>query len=375
MPTFHRIPVRLKSCRYDLRIGSNHLTSLGSAVRSLRLGSHPVVLTNPTILRTHAPAVARLLSRSGFPVRTLTVPDTERSKSLPALSDLLSRLADLDRPGRRLFLVLVGGGVVGDLGGLAAGLYRRGIPYLQVPTTLLAQVDSSIGGKTGVDLPQGKNLVGLFNQPRLVFIELSFLRTLPDRQFRSGLAEVAKCGVIRDPEIFRFLERTSVADLRRDEKRLGWLVARAVRVKASVVEADERETRGIRTILNFGHTLGHALEAATGYGAAYTHGEAIAVGMAAATLISLRLRLIPASSAERLLRLIPHLGLPIGIRGPRPGISEILRAMSHDKKWQAGRNRWVLPTGIGRVLVRRDVPERIIRSVIEELRAGFKAGS
>ena len=349
---------------YDIRIGFKHLKRLSPLVQKLKLGTHPVVVTNPTILRSHADPVKRALAAGGFDVRTLTIPDTEQSKSMKGLSRVLSQLAALDRPGRKLFLVLVGGGVVGDLGGLAAGLYRRGIPYVQIPTTLLAQVDSSIGGKTAVDLPQGKNLVGLFYQPRLVFIDVDFLRTLPVRQFRSGLAEVAKCGVIRDAALFRFLERTSVQALRRSPKSLRWVITRAAQVKASVVEADERETRGIRTLLNFGHTFGHAVEAAAGYRGTYTHGEAVAVGMVVAARIAQKLAMISSDSALRIVRLVRRMGLPSSVRGL--SVQKIMRAMGHDKKWDVGRNRWVLPTGIGSALVRRDVPEAVVKRVISE---------
>ncbi|MBI3615947.1 MAG: 3-dehydroquinate synthase [Candidatus Omnitrophica bacterium] len=357
-----RVPVRLGSRRYDVLIGSGQVDRFLPEVRRLRCGTHPVVLSNPPILEKHGRSIVKALSRGGFPVRTLTVADTERSKSLETLGRLLQGLADLDGPGKRLFLVLVGGGVVGDVGGLVAGLYRRGIPYLQVPTTLLAQVDSSIGGKTAVDLPQGKNLAGLFYQPRLVFIELEFLRTLPARIFCSGLAEAAKCGVIRDPALFAFLEETSVLELRESQEKLGWLVSRAVQVKASVVEADERETLGIRTALNFGHTFGHALEAATHYAGTVTHGEAVAVGMRVAAEIARRLRMIGSSDADRIRRLLEHLGLPTTVHGVP--LSRILQAMSHDKKWSAGRS-WVLPTRIGRVAVVRGVAQRLVRAAVQ----------
>jgi len=226
---------------------------------------------------------------------------------------------------------------------------------VQIPTTLVAQVDSSIGGKVGVDLPEGKNLIGLIVQPRGVFVEIGFLRTLPDRQFRSGLAEALKCGVIRDARLFEALERTSVRDLRRDERRLAWVVARTVRVKASLVEADERETRGLRTLLNFGHTFGHALEAATGYGGAVTHGEAVAAGMVAAAGISRRLGLISGPVEERIRRAIAGLGLPTRVRGVKR--STLRRAMAQDKKWAVAKSRWVLPAGIGRCVVRAGVGE------------------
>ncbi len=360
-----RVRIRCGIGHYDVLLGARHLDRLGAEIRRLRLGTHPVILTNPVILKNHAQAVERVLKKERFPVRVMTVADTERSKSFLALEQVLSRLAEWDGPGRRLFLVLVGGGVVGDLGGLAAGLYRRGIPYVQVPTTLLAQVDSSIGGKTGIDLPQGKNLIGLINPPNLVFQEIRFLETLPHRQFLSGLAEVAKCGIVRDRPLFAFLEKADVSALRGSAADLGWIIARAVRVKASVVEADEGERKGIRTILNFGHTLGHAVEAACGYGSAYTHGEAVAVGMRAATELARKLHLLSDREADRIGRLLQHLGLPKSLRGVSR--ARMWSAMEHDKKWSWGKNRWVLPTGIGRVVVRQGIPAATVRSVVNRL--------
>ncbi|MBI3317717.1 MAG: 3-dehydroquinate synthase [Candidatus Omnitrophica bacterium] len=364
MTKAQEVSVRLGPRSYKVTIGLDHLSSLGGFLRRLDCGTHPILLTNATLASTHARRVRQALRRGGFPAEILTVGDSERSKSLPVLSRLINGLAAFDGPGRRLFLVLVGGGVVGDVGGLAAGLYRRGIPYVQIPTTLLAQVDSAIGGKTAVDLPCGKNLAGLFYQPRGVFIELRFLKSLPERQFRSGLAEAAKCGVIADPKLFRFLEERSVRDLRRLSGDLSWVIRRAVGVKASCVERDERETHGIRTILNFGHTLGHALEAATRYSGVLTHGEAISVGMAAATRISLRMRRISCSAALRIEGLLGHLGLPTAFRGVPP--ERAFAAMAHDKKWTQGAHRWVLPQRIGRAKVQA-VSVSTVRAVLKEV--------
>lgn len=363
-----RIRVPLGSRGYDVVIGAGHLASLGPLLRRMRLGTHAVVVSNATILSRHGAALRRTLERAGIPVTVVTVADSEKSKSIPSLGRLLGRIADADAPGRRLFLVLAGGGVVGDLGGVAAGLYRRGVPYVQVPTTLLAQVDSSIGGKTAVDLPQGKNLAGLVLQPRLVFIDLAFLRTLPDRQFRSGLAEALKCGVIRDAALFRRLERTDVERLKRDERLLAWVVARAVAVKAGVVGRDEHETKGIRTVLNFGHTFGHAVETALGYTRAITHGEAVAVGMAAAAGIARRLGMLSAAEQGRITGAIGKLGLPVSVRGV--DLAKVRRAMAHDKKWFSGKNRWVLPAGIGRCAVRPGVPESAVRAAIRGVMEG-----
>jgi len=363
-----KITVDLGPRRYDILIGSGSLIHLGREIRRRGLGTHPVLVSNGTVLRRYGGPLRRVLASAGLPVQILSVADSEKSKSLGGLSRLLGRLAQMDRPGRRLFLVLAGGGVVGDLGGLAAGLYRRGVPYVQIPTTLLAQVDSSIGGKTAVDLPQGKNLVGLFNQPRMVFIDLEFLRTLPDRQFRSGLAEVIKCGVIGDARLFRLLEEAPPEVLRRDARKLNEVVSRAVKVKASVVERDELETRGLRTLLNFGHTFGHAVEAAAGFRRTTTHGEAVALGMQVASGISLRLGRIGRADHERIVGLIRRTGLPTRVRGL--ALEKIVRAMAHDKKWAEGKNRWVLPERIGRCVVREKVPEKIVRASMRDILEG-----
>ena len=363
-----RAAVDLGSRSYDILIGPGLLGRLGLELRRRKLGTHPVLLSNGTILKRHGARLRRVLSKAGFPARVITVPDSETSKSLQILSRLLNRLAEMDRPGRRLFLVAAGGGVVGDLGGLAAGLYRRGIPYVQVPTTLLAQVDSSIGGKTAVDLPHGKNLVGLFYQPSLVLIDLDFLRTLPDRQFRSGLAEALKCGVIGDARLFRLLEASPFARLRRDRRLLGEVIARAVRVKASVVERDELERKGLRTLLNLGHTFGHALEAAVGFRRDYTHGEAVALGLQVACGISRRLGVLREPQRKRIAGLIGKIGLPTRVKKVDSG--KLMRAMSHDKKWFAGKNRWVLPERIGRCVVRQGIPQRVVERSIREVMGG-----
>ncbi len=363
-----RIRVRLKDRSYDVVVVCSRLNTLAAEIRRLRLGTDAVIVTNPTVLKSHghARSVHDVLAKGGFAVHIVMVPDTEKSKSMKGLNRLLEAMAGLDRPGRKIFLVLVGGGVVGDLGGVAAGLYKRGVPFVQIPTTLLAQVDSSIGGKTAVDLPQGKNLIGLFNQPRLVFVDLAFLRSLPDRQFRSGMAEVAKCGVISDAVLFRFLENCPLSVLRFSEDKLSWVIARAIQVKVSVVERDEKELRGVRTLLNFGHTVGHALEAATNYSKNYTHGEAVAIGMCAATDVSLRLKMISSQSADRIRHLIRHLGLPTATE--KVPLKKIFQAMSYDKKWMIGKNRLVLPTDIGRAVVVKGVPGAILRDVVKSLR-------
>ncbi|MBI1953232.1 MAG: 3-dehydroquinate synthase [Candidatus Omnitrophica bacterium] len=362
MPTPIRVRVSLGARGYDVLIGRGRLERLGAWTRRLAPGNSAVIISNPTVLRRCGAPVVSALTRAGFPVSTLTIADTERAKSMATVSRLLAELTRLARPGWKPFLVLLGGGVVGDVGGMVAGLFRRGVPYLQLPTTLLAQVDSAIGGKTAVDLPQGKNLAGLFYQPRGVFIELDFLKTLPDRQFRSGLAEIAKCAVIRDPKLFAFLERTTVERLRGRPSELAWVIGRAVKVKARVVSADEFEKKGIRTVLNLGHTLGHALEAASHFSRAYAHGEAVALGMRVSVQIAGTLGLLSLAEAERIGGLLTHLGLPSRIRAV--AMRDLLLAMSHDKKWAEGLQRWVLPAAVGKVVVRRGVPLSVVKSAI-----------
>lgn len=358
------LQVPLGERSYPIVIAHRQLDRLPAWLRRVGLGRDLVVVTNAMVQRRGGRAVVAALRRGGFRPTVLLVPDTERAKSLPELTRLLNRLAACDGVGRSLGLLAVGGGVIGDLVGLAAALYRRGIPYVQVPTTLLAQVDSAIGGKTAVDLAAGKNLVGAFYQPRLVFSDTAWLQRLPLRQLASGMAEVIKCGVIQDAVLFRRLTRQRAAILARRPAALAAVIVRAARLKARVVARDERETRGERTILNFGHTIGHAIEAAIRYGGRYTHGEAIAVGMGAATTIARRLGLCAPAVEASLRDTVQAYGLPWEACGVRP--AAVWAALAHDKKSAAGRLRWVLPTRIGHVVVTPDVPASLTRAVITE---------
>ena len=363
--TSTRITVPLGVRSYPIVIGFRHLAQLPSWLRRVGLSGDPVIVTNPLVWRTCGAGVrAALRGPGGRPPAVLTIPDTERSKSMAELTRLLNRVASLDGVGRRPYLVAFGGGVVGDVTGLVAALYRRGIPYVQIPTTVLAQVDSAIGGKTAVDLPAGKNLVGAFWQPRLVFTELAYAATLPTRQLVSGLAEVIKCGVIRDPALVRYLERHAGEVLARRPAALRTAVAAAARLKATVVGQDERETLGVRTILNFGHTIGHAIEAATEYRGRYTHGEAVAIGMHAAAAMACRLGVCDDPVRARLERLLIRYGLPTRARGVSR--ARVAAALGHDKKVRRGRLRWVLPTRVGHVIVTADVPAPIVQAILKE---------
>ena len=318
------------------------------------------VVSHRSLLKRFGQELLGPLRRRGFRAKSIVVPESERAKSHAVAERVMSQLAH-EASMRVPVLLAFGGGVIGDLTGFVAAVFRRGIPYVQLPTTLLAQVDSAIGGKVGVDLPFAKNLVGAFYQPRLVFNHMGVLRALPLRQRQSGLAEIIKYGVIADPILLTFMERhiEACVEGRRDALRV--MVERCCRIKARVVSQDERETKGIRTQLNFGHTLGHALEAATGF-RRFTHGEAIAVGMACASHLSMALGLMPLASHTRLLRLLAAVGLPSRTSGIR--VAAIKRALVYDKKFVQGRMRWVLPTRIGKVVVNDAVPSSMLWRVI-----------
>jgi 3-dehydroquinate synthase len=294
--------------------------------------------------------------------RVILFDDAETHKDLATVGEICRALLRTGAD-RRSTIVAVGGGVVGDVAGFVAATYLRGVRLVHVPTTVVAQVDSSIGGKTGVNLPEGKNLVGAFYSPRRVITDPQLLDTLPHRQFRSGLYEVVKAAIIADPEMFEFLERRMLACLRRDRAALSRLIERCIRIKAEVVRRDEREG-GLREILNFGHTLGHALEAATGY-RYFLHGEAVAWGMHAATLLSTAVNHLRESEASRIMRLISSVGpLP-----PWKAISAstIRRILAGDKKTRGGRVRWVLARRIGKVEWGKDVPWPIVAKTLAAL--------
>ena len=340
------IPVLLGERSYTIAVTDSY-RQLPGWLKPLELPQQGWVISHARLLQRHGPALLSPLRRAGWTLDTLSVPESETAKSFAQVQRViaqLSRHATMRVP----TLFAFGGGVVGDLAGFVASVYRRGVPYVQLPTTLLAQVDSAIGGKVGVDLPQAKNLVGAFYQPRFVCSNVSLLRTLPLRQRQSGIAEVIKYGVMADRTLFAFLEEHLFACLSLEVRAVRVMVERSSRIKARVVSRDERETKNIRAQLNFGHTLGHALEAATGY-RRWTHGEAIAIGMCAAADLAAELGVCASADAERIARLIRAAGLPTRARGvPR---REVLRAMRFDKKFIHGRPRWVLPKRIGQVVV------------------------
>ncbi|MFA6384629.1 MAG: 3-dehydroquinate synthase [Candidatus Omnitrophota bacterium] len=360
------INVNLGARSYPIYIGTGILRQAGRLLAGRRIGSDAYIITNSTISRRYGALLSAALRASGISVRVKRIGDTEKSKSLSTAAAVLEDLARFDRK-KSVFIVALGGGVVGDLAGFVAAIYKRGVPYIQVPTTLLAQVDSSIGGKTAVDLPDGKNLVGAFYQPMAVIVDCDLLKSLDVRQLRQGMAEAIKYGLIRDRQLFGYIERNIIRILSGDPEVLLYIVRRCASIKADIVSRDEREERSLRTILNFGHTIGHAIEAAGGY-SAYGHGEAVSLGMLAAAYISGQMKLLDTCSLERIKRIILSAGLPAQLR--KVSIRKIIFAHYRDKKFIAGRNRFVLLNGIGKAIVAENVSSALIRRSVEQISAG-----
>src|SRR2546428_2070697 len=353
-----RICMDLAEHSYEVVVHDGLLDRIGEFLVPFKLGPQTVVVTNPVVKRHYGARVVHSLRAAGLKPTVLALPDGERTKSLKSVAMVLNALLRR-RYERKAWLVALGGGVIGDLAGFAASIYLRGIPFVQVPTTLVAQVDSSIGGKTGVNHLLGKNLIGTFYQPKLVLIDPGVLQTLPPREYRAGLAEVIKYGVIADAEFFEFLERDMDQILKLEPAALHRVIRTACAIKAAVVSEDEREGDR-RRILNFGHTVGHALETLGGY-RRYTHGEAVAIGIVLAGRLAARLALADASVGTRLSALVARTRLPADL--PPRSASALLRAMRQDKKVQDRRIHFVLPDRIGHVVV-RPVEEPEIRQVL-----------
>jgi 3-dehydroquinate synthase len=347
---------------YNILVGYDILPALGETLKKLNIGTDAYIITNALVRAKFGAKLEDSLKRAGLTARFKVVADTEKSKSIETAAGVIRDIALYDNK-RRIFVIAFGGGVIGDLSGFVASIYKRGIPYVQVPTTLLAQVDSAIGGKTAVDLDEGKNLVGAFYQPRLVFSDCKFLSTLGQRQLRSGLAEVIKYAIIKDKPLFDYLFAHIKDVLSCKRSALERIVLSCSSIKAKVVQQDEREERGIRTILNFGHTAGHAIEAAAGF-IKYTHGEAIALGMLVACEISKMLELIDEPIAGKVEALIAKAGLPTRIRAVK--LERIISVHYRDKKFVGSRNKFVLIGAIGRVRIVTNVPLKIITESLKK---------
>ena len=352
-----RLDVALGQRSYPIAIGRGVLARAGELVPWDT--KRAVVVTNAIVAAHHLSALRASLDRAGVAIDVVLIPDGEQHKNWDTLNDVLTRLLEL-KVDRTTPIVALGGGVVGDLAGFAAAIYQRGIPYVQVPTTLLAQVDSSVGGKTAVNHRLGKNMIGAFHQPVAVLVDTGCLATLPAREVTAGLAEVVKYGAIRDAAFFDWLERNMRALRERDDDALAHAIHESCRVKAEIVAADERET-GERALLNFGHTFGHAIETATGYGT-WLHGEAVGTGMVLASRLSVGVCGLPAAERSRVEALVAAAGLPTV--APKLALDRWLDLMGRDKKVERGRMRFVLLERLARAVVRADVDERDLAAVL-----------
>ena len=370
MSMTHDVTVDLGDRSYPIRIGSGILHTLGDACKAVGLTGRCLIVSDENVAPLYADTVFQTLEKAGFEPVLEVLPAGEPTKCQAQLMNLYATAAE-NRLDRKCFMVALGGGVIGDLTGFAAASWLRGIQFVQVPTSLLAMVDSSVGGKTGINIPAGKNLVGAFHQPELVMVDLDTLKTLPEREFAAGMSEVAKYGVIWDADLFEELENVDAVSSPRlqtleergedtaSTSKMGKIISRCCEIKAEVVRQDEREG-GLRGILNFGHTLGHAIENAAGYGE-FLHGEAVAIGMVYAARLSVALKGLSVEESERIEKLLVALKLPVAA----PGLawSDLRAAMAVDKKTVGGLPKFVLTDRIGHVDFGCEVPEELMEEV------------
>lgn len=354
------VRVELGDRSYDVVVGSDLLSNFGATIAGLEsLSKRCAIITEETVGPLYGELVGSSLREAGFQSDTIVVPSGEASKSMNVVTYVCREMLKLGLD-RKAFVVALGGGVIGDLAGFCASIFQRGVPYIQVPTTVLSQVDSSVGGKTGVNTPEGKNLLGAFHQPRLVIADVDTLKSLPDREYREGFAEIIKHAAIRDADMFEMIEQAG--DERGDVTEL---IARNVALKAGVVEEDERETSGTRALLNFGHTVGHGVEAAAGYGE-LLHGEAISVGIMAALRLSEKVSGLKSAEAKRVSDLLHQFKLPRSIPATFQ-TQNIIDLMMRDKKFSEGAIRFVLLNELGSAFVSGDVSLDDIRAEIDRL--------
>ena len=352
-----KVRVELEERSYDISIGSNTLEGIGERLLLFGLSPSIGLISNPTVFSLYGEPVTESIRRAGFDLHTIIIPDGEEYKDILQVQHIYDELLKkkLDRSSA---LIALGGGVIGDITGFAASTYMRGISYIQIPTTLLAQVDSSVGGKTGVNHKLGKNMIGTFWQPRLVWIDVETLKSLPRRELLAGLAEVIKYGVIYDRELFGFLESSREEILSLDNGAIMHIIKRSCEIKADIVSKDEREA-GLRAILNYGHTIGHAAETVTGY-TRYLHGEGVAIGMYLEARLSQMLGLTDQDQVMRIKALLDSYGLPSEMPDDID-TNNILLSMQLDKKTVAGKLKFVLPETIGKVRIEKGISEQVIR--------------
>jgi 3-dehydroquinate synthase len=362
------VHVPLGERAYDILIGDDLLDTAGERLKALFPGRRFGIVTDTEVEREQLPRLARSLAAAGLAHATVTVPNGEASKSITRLGDVVEALLEA-RLERGDIVLALGGGVIGDLAGFAAAVTRRGMDFVQVPTSLLAQVDSSVGGKTGINSPHGKNLIGAFHQPKLVLADLRTLETLPPRQFAAGYAEVVKYGLIDDEPFYFWLEENR-RDIFSGGRARAEAVARSCAAKTRFVLADEKET-GVRALLNLGHTFGHALEAATGYSDRLLHGEGVAIGMVLAHGFSAKLGLAPSQDTGRIAAHLAAAGLPTrlaDIPGELPGTDFLMQAIAQDKKVVRGALTFILTRGIGQAFIERHVDAATVAEFLEEQR-------
>ena len=360
------IRVKLGRRSYDIVIGEGLIAEAGKRIARLRPGTATAIVTDGNVAHFHLAALEKSLAEAGISFRSVVLSPGEGTKSFSNLESVADAILQ-SRIERGDLVIALGGGVIGDLAGFAASVVRRGVDLVQIPTTLLAQVDSSVGGKTGINSPHGKNLIGAFHQPALVLADLSALNTLPAREFRAGYAEVAKYGLINDAKFFAWLEKNAEKIFAGGPERAK-AVATSCKSKAAIVGRDEHE-RGERALLNLGHTFGHALEAATGYSDRLLHGEGVALGMVLAFKLSAKLKLCKAADVERAIKHLASVGLPVKlsqIPGALPGANGLLSLMAQDKKVQRGNLVFILAKGIGRAFVAKNVDTKIVKQVLVE---------
>ena len=371
MQPMRTIHVDLAGRSYDIAIGPGLIDRAGALCRPLLAAPKVTIVSDETVAPLYGARLAASFDKAGVKATAVTVPAGEASKEFSAFGRLMNALLD-QRPDRRTTLVALGGGVVGDLTGFAASVLLRGVDFIQVPTTLLAQVDSSVGGKTGINTRHGKNLVGAFYQPRLVLADTDVLDTLPRRELLAGYAEVAKYGLIDDPAFFTWCETNGASVLAGDATKRTYAIEQSCLAKARIVAADERETTDLRALLNLGHTFGHALEAETGFGSDLLHGEAVGTGMAMAFDFSARLGLCPQADAERVRRHLGAVGLPMRLRAiggdnrRNWSAERLIEHMRGDKKAADGKLTFVLARGIGKAFVSRAVDEAALRGLLDD---------
>lgn len=356
------IHIKLADHSYDVRIGLGVLDELGAHCKRVGLGKRALLVTNESVGNLYGHRAIKSLHEAGFEVGQTVVDDGEEHKTIGTVAALYDACvtSNLDRGS---FIVALGGGVIGDIAGFVAATYMRGIRFVQCPTTLLAQVDASVGGKTGVNHPKGKNMIGAFHQPSLVLADVNTLHTLPDRQFTAGLAEVVKHGLIKDEALFHYCEGAVENLVSRDERAMADVVYRSVEIKRDVVVVDERE-QGLRAILNFGHSVGHAIEAVTEYGT-WTHGEAISLGMMVEGRLSVMQGLLKEDDLDRIRIVLTKLHLPVAFDGP--DVDDILSAMHKDKKNRDGKLTLVLLNQIGQASIRESIDTELVRQAFGEI--------